>query len=88
MIYFCIFLWGMKIFGVFNDLLPPRYLSNLMTAPIVPGTQMPRGVGVSHPESLVQSEAQACLETPVSYMAFPKRLELSDCVGVVILRVS
>ena len=24
----------MKIFGVFNDLLPPRYLSNLMTAPL------------------------------------------------------
>ena len=24
----------MEIFGVFNDFLPPRYLSNLMTAPL------------------------------------------------------
>ena len=31
---FYIFLWGMKTFGTFNDLLQPRYLLNLMTAPL------------------------------------------------------
>ena len=36
----CIFLWGMKVLGIFTDLLPSQYLSSLMTYPKKHGYRM------------------------------------------------